>query len=317
MVFANLTTLYLPAVANAGVSQWGTDVRKLLDAADASADDQTTTTEHGTGGAQAIRTFDPYTTLFASDAAEANYGWAVTPADMGSVAGARRFFRAGNHVLTTRMSHSGALGTSGTLYIFAYRISNAAGGRARTLLGSANTAFNYPPAGAAFTATITLTLPEIIFEDDETIQYSFEASAVGVLATGHSVRFHTGTSTTPGASRILTPGLGTLKDTTGTATGSGTATGAAAKLVGTIGTATGSGTATGAMSAQAATTGTAAGTATADGQTSAVAGTVGTASGAGAASGDGGKVLGTVGTVDIGGGGGATTVLHPIFIFDD
>lgn len=299
MAFANLTTLYLPVAGSAGTSQWGTDVRKLLDAADATGD-STTVTDHGTGAAN-TRTADPYTTT-TTDGVEANFGWAVTPTDMGSVAGALRFFPAGNHVYTGRMSSNSTLGVTGTLSMFVYRVGTAAASRARTLLGSASASVMLPAVSGEVTATVTVNLAEIILAADETIQYSWEFNLAGVAITGRVARFITGTQTSV-AARVDTPGLRTLADTTGTATGTGSATGVTGNVLGTIGTATGLGTATGVLGATAATTGTAAGSSTVDGAGSSVAGTIGTATGSATTTGVGGKVLGTIGTVTIGGGG--------------
>lgn len=314
MAFGNISTLYLPTAANAGASQWGTDVRKLLNAADATAD-LTTVTDHGTGGA-VVRTADPYSTN-ATDGVEANFGWAVTPADMDSVTGARRFFPAGNHTLTARMSHNAATGWNATVVVYVYRVASAANGRARTLLGSASANAELPAASAQVVAVVPVALPEIVFAADETIQYSMEFNVGGVAVVGRLVTFHAGTSAGT-AARIDTPVLRVLADTTGAATGVGTAAGETGKVLAAQGAATGLGTAAGALSAQAATTGAATATATAAGQASAVAGTTGSADGLGVAAGLGGKVLGTVGAVEIGpGGGGTTTYVRPIFVFDD
>jgi hypothetical protein len=100
--------------------------------------------------------------------------------------------------------------------------------------------------------------------------------------------------------RSVRPKLGVLADTTGTATGTGAASGTSGKVLGTVGSSTGTGAASGVGASRAATTGTAAGTSSVSGVVSSVAGTVGTAAGSGSATGVGGLVLGTVGTVSIG-----------------
>lgn len=292
MAFGNITTLYLPTAANAGTSQWGSDVRKLLAAADAGSD-ATSKTDHSTGGA-VTRTVDPYTTS-TTDATQADYGWAVTPADMNSVAGAKRFMAAGNHVVTVRMGHNGATAVTATLLMYVYRIGPAAA-RTRTLLGSSSATFDLPLASGEVTATVTVALGEIIFDVDETLQYSFEVTCAGIVVTGRILTMFTGTQTV--ACRVVIPRLGVLADTTGSATGTGTATGDAGKVLGTVGTAPGSVVVSGVGASTAETTGTATGTGTASGLTSAVAGSTGTAVGSGTATGVFGAIGGMVGTAD-------------------
>ncbi len=229
MAFGNISTVWIPIAANAGSSQWGTDVRKLLDSADVGAS-ATTITDHGTGGA-VTRTFRPYVTT-ASDYDQSLYGWAITPSDMNSVAGARRFFPAGNHTLTVRMSHSGATAQTGTLSLYAYRVASAAGGRTRTLLGSGSASVSLPALAGAVTATAAFTLSEVIFDPDETVQYSFEFNVAGIVITGETVTFYAGTNTTVNA-RLDIPRLGVLADTTGTATGTGAASGVTGQVLNT------------------------------------------------------------------------------------
>lgn len=298
MAFGNISTLYLPTAANAGASQWGTDVRKLLSAADAGSD-STTQTDHSTGGS-VVRTVDPYTTS-TTDGTEANFGWAVTPSDMNSVSGARRFYPAGNHTATIRMRSEAATGVASTLTMYVYRVSDAAGGRARTLLGSAGATVTFPALSGEVTGTVTVALGEVIFAADETVQYGFELTCAGVVVTGRINTFFLGTQSSV-ASRVDTPRLGVLADTTGSAAGAGSASGEGGKVLGTIGSATGLASVSGSMGSTAGTTGTAAGTSTVDGQGSSVAGTTGSASGTSTVAGQTSKVLGTTGTVNIGGG---------------
>lgn len=296
MVFGNITTLYFPTAANAGASQWGTDVRKVLDSADAGLD-STTINQHGTGGA-VTRTADPYSTI-AADNDEKLYGWAVTPADMNSVSGARRFYPAGDHVATLRMSQSAVAGAVVTVTMFVFRVGNAAGGRVRTLLGSGSATPTLAALNAISTVTITVTLAEIIFEPDETIQYEFETNVAGVAVTGRNVTFHLGTQGGV-ANRVDTPRLGVLKDFTGIAAGTSTAEATVSEVLGTVGVSAGTSTAAGALSAVGAMVGIATGTSTAAGALSAVAGTIGTAAGTSSADGDMGLILSTVGTATVG-----------------
>ena len=300
MAFGNISTLYIPTAANAGASQWGTDVRKLLDSADAGSD-ATTKTNHGTSTSASLKTCDPYTTATA-DLDQSLYGWAITPSDMNSVSGAKRFYPAGNHTLTVRMGHNGSTGVTATLSVSVYRVGNAAGGRVRTLLaGDANT-FDLPALSGEVTATCTVALGEVVFEPDETIQYSCEITCGGIVVVGRIVTFYTGTQTSVVTS-ISTPTLRVLADTTGTATGTGAATGTSGKVLGTIGASAGAGTASGTGASRADTTGTAAGSGTVAGAGSSVAGTTGTSTGSGTATG----VLGATGAM-AGSASGSSTV---------
>jgi len=304
MAFGNITTLYIPVAADAGSSLWGSDVRKLLDTS-TGASDSSTITNHGTSTGLVLRTVDPYTNK-ATDDTQANFGWAITPTDMNSVSGARRFYPDGNHAITVTIGHNGAVAETGTLAMYVYRVGNAAGGRVRTLLGSATATASLPALSGSVIVTATVALAEIIFEPDETIQYSYEFEIEGIVVTGRLVTFWTG-SPAGNVVRIDTPKLGVLADTTGTATGAGSATGVTGKVLNTIGSATGLGTATGAMSSTATTTGSASGSVAVAGSGSSVAGTTGIASGSGTATG----VLGATGatTGSASGTGTATGVL--------
>lgn len=314
MAFANgITTFYLPTSANAGASLRGSDVRKLLDSADAGSD-ATTKTSHGTGG-NTTRDLDPYTTN-SSDLTTSDYGWAVDPADMGSTATKKRVIFAGDHVFTFRTASSQAQLSAGNSYtVFAYRIGPAPG-RTATLLGSATgSAFNYGSIANVYrTENVTLNLPEIVLEDDETIQYSAEISSPGAAISGRVNSHNTGTQ--GGVSiRIDHPGLGTLAETTGTAAGTSTVTADVANITATNGTASGAATATAEVGGIAGTTGTADGAATVTAEVGGVAGTTGTSAGSSTATADAALIKATVGTVDISAGGGTT--VRPVFIFDD
>lgn len=207
MAFGAISTLYLPESANAGSSQWGTNVRKLLASADSGTDTSTTTT-HGTGGST-VRTDDPYTSQ-SSDLDQSLYGWAIAPSDMNSIAGAQRRYAAGNHVATTRLVSNSATTGSARITMYAYRVGNAAGGRVRTLLGSINSSVQ-SLGNSYLTFTATLSLSEVIFGVDETIQYAIETTCAGV-AGGRTVTFATGTES-GNAIRIATPVLETISST--------------------------------------------------------------------------------------------------------
>ena len=305
MAFGNISTLYIPATAAGGSSLWGTNVRQLLDVADPLG--QESAAVHGTGGA-VTRTYEPYATSTA-DSDQSLFGWAVTPTDMNSVSGARRFFPAGSHTTSTRMRHSASLAQTGTLSMYVYRVGPAPG-RTRTLLGSNTASVSLPVLAGTVTATVTVTLGEIIFEPDETIQYSYEFNVSGVAITGENTWFNGGTAGGVVAT-ISTPKLGVLADTTGSSSGSSTGSAVGGKVLGTQGTSTGTGTAAASMGSTAAATGSAAGSATVDGQGSSVAGTVGTASGLATVTGLASIVLGTVGTVEPAAGGGTTVIGKP------
>jgi hypothetical protein len=289
MVFANINTVYLPLAASAGASLWGTDVRKVLASPDATSD-ATTKTDHSTGGA-VVRTVDPFTTS-TTDTTESNFGFAIAPSDMGGSLGARRYYPAGAHTLTARMGHTGATAADGTLFMYAYKV-GVGPGRIRTLLGNGSATVSFPLSSGEVTAVVTATLPEVIFEPDETIQYSYELSLAGIALLGRIATLFTGTQTAV-AAKVVTPGLRVLADTVGNATGLGDAAGVMGKVLNTIGTATGLGSASGVMGATSTTTGSAFGLGTVTGLGSSVAGAIGSASGSVSVSGLGGKVLGTV-----------------------
>lgn len=313
MAFGNISTIYIPTAANAGTSQWGSDVRKFLDSADA-ASDNTSTTAHGTGGAT-LRTFDPYTAATA-DLTQADYGWAINPTDMNSVSGALRYYPAGDHTATIRMNSNRVLAATGTLTMFVYRVGPAPD-RTRTLLGSAGASVAFPGTSGKVTAVVTVSLAEVIFEADETVQYSFELSLAGQTTPAVIARMLLGTDTAV-ESRIDTPTLKVLADTTGTSSGSATVSGVTGKVLGTDGTSSGVATASGQMSTRSDFTGSSSGVATASGQMSSVAGFVGTSAGVGSASGQASIVLGTTGTVEIGAAGGGTTIIkRPLYLFGD
>lgn len=312
MAFGNITAVYVPIAANAGSSLWGTDVRLLRDTADA-AGDNTTIMNHGTGGS-VTRTTDPYTQT-SSDLDQSLYGWAIRPTDMNSLASARRFFPAGNHTATWRINNNSTATASGTLTMYVYRVGPAPT-RTRTLLGSGSNASVSINAVSTATVTVTAALAEIIFEEDETIQYSFETTFPGVAITGRGLRFFDGTASGVPA-RVDTPKLGVLMDTTGSAAGSGAASATSGLVLATVGASAGAGSASGSMSSTAASVGAANGVGSAAGAASSLAATTGTAAGVATAAGAASIVLGTVGTVNIAEGGADTTIKRPIMLVDD
>lgn len=309
MAFGTISTLYLPIAGSAGSSMWGTDVRKLLSAADETGDN-TTVCNYGTNGAVQTRTADPYTNNN-SDLAQDAYGWAIDPADMGSTADFIRSYPAGNHTINARITQSGLSAVNVTLLMYVYRVGPAPT-RTRTLLGSNSTTQSIAALGAEAAITVTVALGAITFAADETIQYSFEMQATGVSITGRSSQFRTGTTT-----RIETPELKTIAATVGsgadgvatatasmsaiagmvgTAAGAATALGAPTAITSTVGTAAGAATASGVLGAHASMTGTAAGVAIAAGSLAATASMAGTSAGVATASGALSAVAGMTGT---------------------
>lgn len=278
MAFGSISTLHFPIAANAGTSQWGTDVRKLLDAAE-STSDSTTTTRHGTGATVRRTTVDPYNENNQNNLTEANYGWAVTPSDMNSVSGSRRVIKAGNHTFIGSIITSGLAATDGTIHFFAYRVGNAASGRARTLLGSVDQAQSFAVLAANSEVTVPLSLPEIIFEPDETIQYSFELSAPGGGLANRTLTFNTGVGGALSVRITLPAPLTILRDTVGSSAGAATAAGEIKSFGSMAGSSAGAATVTGAVSSMASVIAAAAGVATVDGVGSSTAATAGTAAG--------------------------------------
>ena len=315
MAFGSISTFYFPTAANAGSSQWGTDVRKLLDTADAATDLTTSTTTPANATPTRI-TVDPYTSDASGNNTESNYGWAVTPTDMNSVSGARRMIKAGNHVLTLRLIANGVGPQTVTLHTFIYRVGPAAG-RTRTLIASQDDTLSVEVAVNGSDNVVTLSVPEIIFEPDETIQYSFETTATGAALTARTVTFRTGTQNGT-AVRVDHPGLTIVKDTVGDSAGAGTVSGAIqafgsfvataagiaavagfmSSMASTIGSADGAAAATAVGASQAATAGTAAGAATADGMITGIGSAAGTAAGTATADVVATAIGGMTGTAD-------------------
>lgn len=311
MAFGNISTFYLPTAANAGASQWGSDVRKLLAAADA-GNDASSKTNHGTGGA-VVRTVDPYTTTTTDDA-QANFGWAIAPSDMGSVAGAKRFFPAGNHTITLSTASSAAvLAADASFTLYVYRVGPAPG-RTRTLIASATGAsFNYGAVVNTYrTETVAVNCPEIVLAVDETIQYSIEQSSAGTTLTGRTNTHDTGTQGGV-AIRVDTPGLKVLADGDYASSGVASGTVDSSKVLAAVAQASGVASSSVIGAATASADFSAAGSATGNVAASSVAATVFTAQGSAQGNAQGSRVLGTVFTCDVGGGGTVVEGLaHPV-----
>jgi hypothetical protein len=317
MALANgTTTMYLPIAGSAGASLWGTDVRAMLTSPDGTADTSSTLT-HGTGGDTRC-TVDPYTAS-STDAAQDAYGWAINPADvaagMGSTSTLKRKMAAGNHVCTLRLSHSATLGDStATLHFFAYRVGPSPG-RTRTLLGSVDQAISLGALGAEATYNATIALGEVVFDNDETIQYSYEITATGQVVSGASTTFRTGTSGGV-AVRVDFPELRTITEMVGSSAGVAAANGVTGKVLPVAGSSAGVATVAGVLGATKGTVASAAGVAVAAGVAAAVKGTVASAAGSAMASANMATVKGVVGTVDVGAGGGTVVRRKRIIIYD-
>lgn len=300
MAFGNISTLFLPSTfASAAVG--GTRIASLRDVVDAA--ESTNTVVSHPSNTVTRRAVIPYQTSTIG-APRDDYGFAISPADMGGASGARRFYPTGDHVYQGYAAGGNTLGNN-TYRLTAYRV-GASPSFTKTLIGGPASTTG---AGLGAAISITLSLPEIIFEPGETILYALDSETNPGALQG-SITFSLGTSsllTGSVVSRITTPKLGVLADTTGTATGTADVAGVGGTVLGTVGTAAGTSTTDGQLSAVAAFTGTAEGSSVVDGQLSAIAAFTGTAEGSSVVDGRTSIVLGTVGTVLI----GSTTTQDP------
>lgn len=311
MAFANTGVFYLRSTfTSAAVG--GTRIAALADVADG-AGSVTTTTAH-TSNAATRRVVIPYQSSSIAAPSSA-YGFSINPADMGGAVGARRFFPAGTHTPIFWAAGGNLLGNN-TFRVTAYRV-GVSPGFTKTQIGStASVAVGGSLLGAL--VSIPLVLPEIIFEPGETILYAPDAECnPGVLAGNISFVFGTGDVTQGNTvSRITTPRLGVLADAVGAATGGSDAVGVPGLVVPATGSSLGACTVDAFAASVATTIGVSQGSSTVDGFAATVAGTIGVAAGTSEAQGRAAAVIGAVGSVDIGGGGGNTTIVRrPTFVF--
>lgn len=311
MTFGAITAVYLPVSANAGASLYGSNVRSLLSAPDATAD-ASSVTSHGNGG-DTLRTVSAYAQSSA-DSIQEDYGWAIPASDMGSTDTEKRRQKAGDHSCTLRLSHSSTLGdSSAELHFYAYRVGPAPD-RARTLIGSVIEPISLNALGAQVTYTASIAIPEIVYEADESLQYSFEIRATGQALTGANTIFRTGTSGGV-AVRVDFPRLDTIVEITGTAQGGSTAIAKVANIKAAVGESHGISTAQGVVGGIAAAVGTAQGTSVAVASVGGIAGSVGTSQASSEAIAKVAVVKGTVGTSNV--GGGDVIYNRPVYIFSD
>lgn len=277
---------------------WGTDIRAMR--ASSPADIDTTKADFGTSGGAKTITFDPLTTRSTTGIVDI-FGWAwnslaASGDSLGSVAGAKRFYRAGDYTLSYELWTTLATGTTCTLTRRVYRV-GADGTRVQVgafTTGSISVGNSLSPT----TYTTTVAVGEYIVEAGETILLVLACNSSS-NALGNTITLRLGADT---FEEIPSPGWLTLADTTGSASGSGVATGESGKVLATIGASIGEGSATGEMSSRADAIGSAAGVGAGSAQASSIAGTVGSSTGVGTGSGLTSIVLGGIGSVVIGAG---------------
>lgn len=282
--------------------------------------------DFGTSGAKTI-TVDPYTTR-STTGASSNFGWAINIAGsegMDGTSAAKRWIPAGPWTFEGTLTAAPVASlASCTVDNRVYRVS--ADGSTRTLIFASSTPAGVISATGTAWSLTTASKAEVVFEEGETLQVTFTLACTGQLG-GLTIAFQTGNGSLTDCRVLLpTPGLRTLGEGSGAASGAGTADAASSTVLATVGTSAGTGSAsgvlgatagmvgastatgtavgaggsvaattgqsdgaatvTGSMSAQAATTGTAAGAATVDGIFGATGGMVGSASGAATVTGE-------------------------------
>lgn len=283
MPFGNINTFYIPepggAVGSGGPCPWGNDVQRFLDVIDPDAD--TTTGNVHSSNSNLVRVFNPFNSNQQINEGNSTlYGWALHPtADMNSLAGALRAFPAGDHTLTVRTGSWGLLGSDHKLRLLVYKVAASGSGYTRTQLGSTGEGV---ANALGSTVTVTVTLPEIVFEPGESIQYTIQ-SQVNTSFSQNSVALHLGTSSAANGSevsRVETPGLLTIAATVYSLGGNGSAQAIASSVLPTVGSLAASSQTSGLLAATASQQATAGGAGQAAGALSAVVQFVGEASGA-------------------------------------
>lgn len=280
-------------------------------------EDTNTSVDFGTSGAKTI-TFDPFTAGRTTTGLVSGFGWAINIAGsdgMDGTATAKRWIKAGTWAFQGNVFATPAAALNAvTIGVNVYRVA-ASPSTTRTLLFSSSVSAGLvTTAGTDWTLT-TASQAEIVLEAGETIQVTYTAAGTGQVG-GLVVAMRTGDSFGPLLDTrfdVPSPGIRTLGEGAGAASGAGTVDGVGGKVLATVGASTGTGAASGAMSAIASMTGSAAGASTVTGVLGATGSMTGTAAGTATATGVGGKVLGTVGTVEIGSGTPAPSSTTVIF----
>lgn len=256
MPFGDISTFYFVPELECFDQPWGLRVRNLQDTASANSGSDTIC-RHPSNQTTS-RTVRPYITSTAGGSNDA-YGWAVRTTDMGSVAGALRAIRAGVHTLTVHIERQ-VVGGNGTFVNFrAYRVaaSDAPTPYERTLLGQVSPTIN----NLGGTISLNLTLPEIVFQPGETIQYGATMqTTAGLLQVNFPwVLGTSGPLQGSVVSRVDHPGLITIAPTRGSSAGAATASALAANALGTRGASQGASAVAGELQATAGLIGSASG----------------------------------------------------------
>lgn len=296
------------------------DVVKLLETLPALV--TTSSCEFGTSGAKTI-TVDPYTSGRTTTGLDSGFGWAIdidgSSDAMDSTATAKRWIKTGAWVFqgtllsTTTLGVPAASAAACTVGMNVYRVA-ASPSTTRTLLFSDSVNAGIVSGTGTGWSRTTASQSEIVLEAGETIQVTYTLACTGQLG-GLIIQFRTGDQLTTDDTlfTVPSPGIRTLGEGVGAASGVGTVDGVGGKILATVGSSTGTSTVTGVLGATGSMTGTAAGSSTVTGVLGATGSMEGTAAGTGTAAGVGGKILGTVGTVTIGAASGDYSGSDPTF----
>lgn len=283
VAFGDINTFYLPVEGESFDQPWGNRIRSLNAVASAGSDSSTQVTHPS--NQLSDRTVRPYINSQAGGQVE--YGWAVRVPDMGSAAGALRAIRAGLHTVTLYIAAPLA-GTANScqlrIYVRRVAAADAPTPYLRTLLGTA--AADFSTFGGE--ASVSLSLPEIVFAPGETIQYDLRTQIrAGILQSVYTLVLGTSGGLQGNVpARIDHPGLVTIAPTRGAAAGSAFANSFAANALGTRGAAQGSSASSSGLRAIAGLVGAAGGVAQPHGAFAGAAEMVGVAAGASVAEGE-------------------------------
>lgn len=274
----------------------GNRIAKLLASPDATTSTSTQTTHPANSSTR--RVVSPYQAS-ANAGPDSTRGLAIDPADMGSVAGALRFFPAGNHVAHFYATGGNTLGNN-TYLLRAYRIGPSPAFAKTQIGGEASAA----ASGLGAAVAVSLALPEIVFLPGETILWTWDVQTNPGIVAG-TVTISLGTSSALNGSvvaRMQTPELGILAKARGAAAGVAAVQGQASIVLPARGASAGVASVQSQASSTAGGQGRAAGVASAQAQGSAVAGVQGRAAGVASVTGQASVVLGAVGTAVVGSG---------------